>query len=525
MALGTPAAARALLTLVAEMEIDLVADDDLEALLHDPDWLLTPPMRRHAALRRFKILRRYDRKVAPTKQDALVAAGELGMRLRSFYALLRDWRDRGRSALALVPYRTDEAGPRSSRLDPEVARRLTDEVRLLVEEEPGISPGKAVRAVAESWPEGLRLPSGVTIRAYVDRERTERAGTAGALPLGATGLPDGGGVVASRFGEVVVVDRVSPARLLLVPKLGAAVAPTITLAIDLWSGTPLGAAVGDADPDPAAVLDALADAAARMEGIGTDPPIRPSVVYVGAQGAGWDDLRERFETAGLEANARPRHRLPPGASTRSLVGSRLGTIHLQGARGRRPRASGIDLDQEALLTMNQMMFLVDASVEAMIRHRLPEIDGRRGVKLDLPTAIADRGSLRSRVRPLIEITPSEAPPSPEARPGRRPEPVEAGGEGRRDLTRHLQALATTAAGSLLAGTDIREPSAGSPGWVVRVEITDPRASPDVWLRLARGAIELADAGDGKVRFDVVGPVDAGLARRPNGPPRPRRRRP
>lgn len=498
------AAARALLSRVNTLEDETSPENILVTLRDDPDWLVLPLAKREAALKRFKVLRAYDRKKKPTKKQAADAAAELGIQLRSFYAMLRSWRDKGKTPFALVPYRGEEDAPRPSRLDPAVAKHLIEQVRTLLKEKPSLPPGEAVRDIAAGWPQTLGRPSAVTVRSYLERERAAVPAEPGTLSLaiGATGHEDV--EAATRFGEVIVVDHTSPARLLIDGE--TAIAPTITLAIDLFSGMPVGAAVSEDEPGPEAVLDALADAHERMAALGEDGPIAPRILYASTPDLEWTMLREQLQADGFDVGEWRDHRLQYGGPIKRLIGSKLGSIALHPSKAGRASGNSIDPDQDALLTMNQMLFVVDAVLERIIEERLPMLPGSGAARLGLPVWLMSRGSLKARTRPLIQLDIDRSGPSldddmtsdiVELTTGRDGELLDP------EFEVELRDIVADIVGRQLTGVEVHAPTPSAPGWLVQVSIRNMRHLPEAWLRLAREAIEIAETDGEMVRFEVV----------------------
>ena len=499
MAVMSLAAARALLSRIAVLEAETSTDMPFALLQDDPEWILIPPARREVALTRHKVLSAYDRKKSPTKSNAQDAASVLGLQLRSFYALVRTWRDKGKSPFELVPYAGDRA-PRASRLEAPVATHLTAQVDKLLAVDPTVAPGKAVRAIKDGWPDTLKRPSDVTIRAFVDRRKAESPAEPGSLRLdyGGNSEPES----AERFGEVIVIDHTSPVRLLL--DGDSASVPTITLAIDLFTGVPIGAAVCEGEPGPDAVIDALADARERMEEIGAPDRISPRIVYASTRDPEWRRLHDELVASGLAVAEKPDHRLNFGGSIKRLLGERLGPIALQASKAGNVVGDRVDPDQDALLDFNQMLLVVDSAVDDMIDERLPEIDGLRGAMLDLPDWLTSRRGMGSRIMPLITLGASnrrpygwEQSPGPHAVDSRTSVPA-----FDPSFAADLHDIVDEILAPVLSDVVVNEPAEGLPGWAVKVVLNDGRHLAEAWLRLAHEALEIAETEGELVRFDV-----------------------
>ena len=490
----------ALLSSIYAMEEDTTTDKALHALRDDSDWLQLPPKKRAHALLRYRVLRGYDRKQAPTKVEASAAAARMGVRLRSFYALLRDWRNKEKSIFALVPYRPDETQARPSRLDAAVADELRKQVKALLQKDPLKAPAAVVKAITKAWPNGLAQPSAVTVRAFYERAKEARRPEPGSLHFETKLFNDDGMETASRLGEVLVIDHTAPARILLLGE--TATVPTFTLAIDLFTGLPIGAALSEGAPSPEGVLDALADAHGRMRVLGQDSSIQPRIVYASTMAPEWTLLREQLQTQGLELVEQQDHRIYSGGFTRRLLGNKLGSIALQPTKVNQAGVKEMDIDQDSLLTMNQTRFVLDRVIDTLLNQRLAEANGGAGTLLCLPQDIIARGTLKSRTRPLIEMTPGSRPPSNRS-PGENHRNV----NSRRDEVEkafigEINDLVADAIGDLAMHIEIEKPTAQSPGWLVLVETRHNHQIPDVWLRLAQLAIRIFATEKEKVRFNV-----------------------
>jgi hypothetical protein len=505
-------AVRALLVRV--MLLEATTSKHLTDLLawEDPEWLQLPPAKREVALSRYQALVAYDGLTSPSKADAEKAAQGLGLKLRTFYALLRDWRDDNRSPLALVPYRSGEPGARPSRLDAKVAAKLNELVRRVLDDNSSIKPGQAVRKVRENWPDGLSPPSDVTIRKYIDRQQSERPSRPGSLRLNLGEGPQEEAETATRFGEVVVVDHTAPARI-LVGDAATARSPVITLAIDLWSGAPIGSSVSDGEPDPDAIMDALTDAFGRMAVLAPEThPIRPRIVYASSHGEGWDRLRRELLSARISLTERPDHRLHFGGPTRRLVGNRLGSMQLQPSKARRAGLVEIDPEQDALLALDQVQQIVDAAVDELIQARVPEIAGVRGNRLELTDLLgSDRtggrelatylGSLESPlVRRHLKAYSGRGLPTDGA-----VETDSAHGTIEDEITDLVDEIA----GDNLVDLRITRSSRDGNVWLVDVLVDSQEVAPEIWIELAREALDMAECSEALVQFTVIG-LDADL---------------
>ncbi|MFD1951474.1 hypothetical protein ACFSGX_11935 [Sphingomonas arantia] len=473
-------------------------------LRDDPEWLQIPLAKREVALMRYKILRAYDLKKEPTTADATAAAAELGIHLRSFYFILRSWRNEERSIFALIPYRTNNKTPRPSRLDTAVADHLRESVRALLVEDQSIAPAKAVRFIEEAWPDRLLRPSGITIRVFMNRMMGVIPAVPGSRRLRFSSSAGDEVQTASRFGEVIIIDHTAPARLLLDGE--PATTPTVTLVIDLFTGVPIGAAVSRKEPGPEAVLDALADASERLEELGGEGVVQPRIIYASATSPEWTSLREGLRAGGLDLVEQRGHRLSYGAATKRFIGNKLSSVMLQASKAGQSASDPVDTKENALLTGKQMKFVIDSAINRLMKDRLSELNGGHGVKLLLPEWLSSRGGLRSRTRPLVDLTckrreqSQEKPPASTApsRTGLK----HASQSVDREFRRTLYNVVDDVVGGLLDHAEVHEPATILPGWLVQVVITDTRFIPEIWLGLARKAIEIAEMQGKRVRFEV-----------------------
>ena len=234
------------------LELSLVPD-----FTRDPRWLLLPQAKRITALERLKVLQAYQSLKEPTTQDALKAAKAMSVQLRRFYDLLTAWRAAERSLFALVPHQ-GRGGPRRTRLaDQGVADAVTASIKALLEKEPAAAPRTVIRHVRTNWVGPGRLPSDVTIRNYHTRALEEQRPGLGKLTINFGSDPQENATSADQFGEVIVVDHTSAARLFALD--GTVRSVTITLVIDLYTAAPIGAAVYTDYPSPEGVLAALGE--------------------------------------------------------------------------------------------------------------------------------------------------------------------------------------------------------------------------------------------------------------------------
>jgi hypothetical protein len=378
----TPLALREVRNRVARLcglELSLVPD-----FVRDPRWLLLPPAKKLIALQRLKALQAYDALDEPTTKDAQKAAKSIGVRLRRFYDLLTGWRSAERSPFALVPHQSS-SGPRKSRLaDGRVAQAITTSIKELLATQPMAPPRSVIRHVRAQWNGPGKLPSDVTIRNYHTRAMEEQRPGLGKLTINIGNNPQEDVATADYFGEVVVIDHTSAARLFALEDRIRPV--TITLAIDLYTAAPIGVSVYTEYPSPAGVLDALQDAKLRLAKVGSDKIVKPRLVFASTFDPQWAKLRSSLVERGYELFERRDGSLHHGGPTKRIIGPKLGDIVLQPklASRRKEKIERVDENQNSLLPLQDVRWIVQDAVERMFAERVPQESGHLGNQLDLP---------------------------------------------------------------------------------------------------------------------------------------------
>ncbi|RUN77632.1 hypothetical protein EJC47_04335 [Sphingomonas sp. TF3] len=483
--------ARALVGQVTAMEVATEAEDLDVSFRTDPQWVQLPPARKSAALTRLHALSLYDGLKRPTKKDAEAAAAKLKVKLRTFYAMLRDWRDQQRSVFALVPYRQADGG-RNSKLADDALEKLTLIIDEILRHDPGAAPGEVIRTVSTKWGRSLKKPSDVTIRNYLDRALASHDPEPGTLKLRTGSGEAGATVTAERFGEVIVIDHTAPARILVDGE--AVTSPVITIAIDLWSGAPIGAAVSLDGPSPEAVLDALADAMERLDtGMPEGELIEPRILIATTPEQEWSEALLILEDQGCEILEQRDHRLRFGTYAKRLLGPQLASIPLQASKaGRQVEGGSIDVEQDALLTLREMQFLVDDAISKMMKRRVP--DGAVGghVRLGL-SALVGRLSLTQRWRPLIDLGSEGRLHHVGMEAHDIAQGLDVHGTDAQRKT-YLRELAERIADEDLLDVLVQAPDENRGHWEVEVLLLPDSNAYAVWIELAELALDLGDQG-------------------------------
>lgn len=370
--------ARALLARVALKERILRLDLD-----SDPRWLTLPPRQRERLLNRHEALEAYDRLAQRTAIDAQRLAQSVGMKIDNFHRLFRIWQEGGRGPLAIAPYSSLKTD-RPTRLAPGTADAIMALIDHVLEVDPLAMPRKVIAYVKENWEGPGDLPSDVTLRNLHDKAILDRQPKRGSLTINFPDAPQEQAVEATALAEVLVVDHTAPGRVHVDGRI--CVTPTITLAIDLWSGVPVGAAVTVGKPCAAAVVEALEDARRRLRGLGqTGARVRPRIVLASTFSRQWDGLREWLLDHEIDLVERRGVNLHHGGPTKRIIGTKLGELELQPRlAGRPPKSGTIDTEKVAVLDAKQLLVVIDAAIDDLIGKRLGDLQGGAGIDLDIP---------------------------------------------------------------------------------------------------------------------------------------------
>ena len=482
----------------------------------DAAWLRLPLAKRELGLRRLRIIREYDGIPVPTTSDARKAAEKMGVQLRSFYAMLRRWRETNRSPFALVPHST-EMPERKSRLDEAVAESL----RLLSEKVVGAYPNARMRdlmsAVKTDWDSKLKIPSDVTLRAFLERAQSVVPHQRGSKIVDSLGFADQ--EPARWFGDVLIVDHTSFGNLLVMAN-DAAWHPTVTLLIDEFTGSPVGASAYADRPYGDGVVSALEDMVARFNrlapGVGLSDA---TIVYAATFDREWSGLATEIQERGFNINETKRGTLEQGDAIRRYVGSSLDGIVLQSSRAtRKAKVEEVDTEHQSLLSPDEMRTVISDAVERVFTSRVPveeRVGGRsagRGDRAGRRTSLISPPHDGENVStdPLEDFAAAqrlrEGFWSSRASDGPRARLADGGyGGGRRSpgiFRRQLERFVKEVAGRYLRSMTISAPGAHVPGWLVEVVVNDISVRELVWLELAREAVELDERESTFVQFRV-----------------------
>ncbi|NJR79169.1 hypothetical protein [Sphingomonas corticis] len=339
----------------------------------DPRWLELTLEKRAAALTRMAVIERYLSMERRSAQEADRCAAELGIGRSRFYGLCKLW-ERSRSPVPLAPY-SEPVVPKRPSVKAERAAEIETKVGSALASTRDRTPNAIVDTVARDWGEGTAPPARETLRRFVmqaiAREETD----------GGEVLRREANEVARGFGEVVVFDHCLvdifaddgplPRR------------PTLTLAIDLFTGAPIGHAVAMAPPGPGMIVAAIEDATRRSASLAGDP-VRPRIIVGSSYSADWTRLIERFRSSGIVMSGRRSPQLPFGAPTARLVGPRLGRLRLLARAGHEEdgATAGFDPAKHPVLTIEQARSVIVTNIASVLADRLGE-DGGRPLQFDL----------------------------------------------------------------------------------------------------------------------------------------------
>lgn len=468
----TFASARVLLMRLQAEETRLALD-----LAKDPKWLVLPLAQRNELLLRHSVFERYHALTRPSAADAEKCAAEAGMKLRNFYRVYKAWASAGRTPLDLIPYKGLRGERKSKLANPAIAEAIKKLVETILNKDPVAPPRKVIRYVKDNWSRPEKLPSDVTLRNFHDKAVRDRKVQPGSLTISFSNMPQEEVVHATTFGEVLIVDHTAPARVLINGK--PASTPTITLAIDLWSGLPLGVAVSPEAPSTSAAMDALWDAQRRLKVlVKTTETIKPRILYASTFERSWDDFRNWFLKHDYDLIERRDVHLHHGGPTKRIVGSKLGGLSLQPKlAGRQPGASQtIDIDTTALLSLQQVHYVVDAAIENMLQQGLDDLGTETGKLIDLPPR---RPNLAGGERDL---------------PVRRKAAIKIA-----DILNRIRLVV----GEHLVATEMLEVDSERLEYRIGVCINDQARRAQTWLDLAAEAIAIHKDQGVAIQFDVT----------------------
>ena len=461
---------RALVARIASKESKLGLDLDT-----DPRWLTLPPAQRDRLVDRHEALASYDGLTDRTTDDARRLARSVGMKVDNFHRLFRIWQEGGRDPLAIAPYRNLKKA-RSTRLPhPGTADAISGLVERMLDSDPLAEPREVIAYVKAHWAGPGDLPSDVTLRNFHDKAVGDRRPARGTLTLNFSNAPQEQAVQATAFAEVLVIDHTAPGSVLVDGR--SCVTPTMTLAIDLWSGVPLGTAVTIGKPCAAAVVEALQDVKRRLATLGDADAVRPRILYASTFDRQWDELRQRLLDHDIDLIERRDVNLHHGGPIKRMLGTKFGQLDLQPRlAGRPPRAGAIDPEKVAILDARQLLVVIDAAIDGMIEERLGDLRDGQGTTLDIPHDEGLLGACRRSETIVREVSD----------------------EDEHDLLARIR----TALGSDLISIRITDASEGGDQMRIQVTIRSDASRSERWLDLAAEAIAIRKETGVTVEFDL-----------------------
>ncbi len=455
--------------------------DDIPARLI-PLWLRIPAAKRHAALARHRVLKDYDQIQRPSLAVTQATAETIGVKQRAFYLILNSWREEGKTPLALIP-QTSSRPSRLAKAKISDLRRLCKEA---VEQQPFETVLTQVKMVKGQWREG-RCPSDAAIRIFLDQARAKNMPTPGSIvthPFDPKQKLDN---APATLGQVLVIDHAETTDIVVE---GTPLA--VTLAFDLYVGTPVGSAVHIGQPETSDVIAALEDARVRLSQImGTAATATPMVIFASSNDAASDGLGDELESAGFcpSEHKDPQHKY--GVLTQRMLGDRLNDIGLRPMRARRKATTRPDPARHTILSLESARIVIDAAIDNVLAARSTEgptsenpipMAGNTGKgpyeKALALTAKVQMGDNNHMPGAMIQDPP--APESGSLRSERSPEL----------FAQHLRNLTAQAAGKHLLELYIHHPMPNRPHWEVVARVDEEKVKGTIWSRLAREAMAI-----------------------------------
>ncbi|HET9639606.1 MAG TPA: hypothetical protein VFP12_10395 [Allosphingosinicella sp.] len=481
--------ARAILARVRSMEA-LLKD---EPFLSETEWLLLPIAKQEVALRRLKALRAYDELESPTSADTLRAAKEAGLAIARFYQLVAHWRAHDRSPFSLVPHQKLGMERPTRLAAEETASAISASIKSLLERDPLASTAQIISHVRQTWTGPGDLPSDTALRVFHERALRSANPTPGTLTLNLGRQAQERDVVAERFVETLVIDHTSIKRLVAEED---GLPPTITLAIDLWSGSPLGAAVIAGSAEPRGVLLALQDVNRRISLAREDDVVsqtssqpKPKIVIATTFAKQWKYLTDALLAESYEIIERRDIFLHQGGPTRRLLGMGLGPFRLE-RRADRGDAFGYDPRVTAVQPLATIERMLSEAVDEMANRRVPKAAWATAIPLDVAPLMAALGE--------DIFTDANSPPPARSRGGR---PTI---KGHGDVRHLLERVAECSTPGGAANVQVRQ--AEDHVWHLTVAVADASVRDAAFLQLAKGAMEVSEAHSVPVvvHVDVLG---------------------
>lgn len=449
-----------------------------ESFLTDVEWLLLPVAKQEVVLRRLKALQSYDGIESPTSVDAVRAAREAGVAIARFYQLVAHWREHDRSPMSLVPHQSLGMERPTRLAAEETAIAIGTAIDRILKADPLAPTGSVIRQLRKTWKGPGDLPSDTALRVFHERAIRSSRPTPGTLTLNFGGQPQERDVVAERFAETIVIDHVTVHGLVSEED---GLPPAVTLAIDLWSGAPIGVSVLMGSASPRGVVLALADVARRIERAGEGgktatagegPP--PRIVLATTFAPRWEALVEGLLAHGHELVDRRDEALHQAGPTRRILGMRLGPLRLE-RRNQKALPFEYDARTTAVQPLSTIERLLHEAVDEVARDRVPSGAWASATPFAvLPVTDAmEQGTDDETV---------EDRPAP-ARPGR---PRNLAPADVRDLLKTLAEKRTPG-----GAADYRIHKAHDRVWHLTVTIRDASQRDAAFMRLAEGAMEIS----------------------------------
>lgn len=468
MTTPSPDAVRAVIARVRSIEA-LLKDEEF---LSQTEWLMLPIAKQDIVLRRLEALRGYDGLSTPTTVDALKAAKAAGVAIARFYQLLSHWRANERSPFSLVPHQSLGAERPTRLAAGETANAITGSIAALLRTDPLAPTGRVIAHVRRTWKGPGELPTDTALRAFHERVIRSAHPVPGTLTLSTPGQPQEEDVVAEHLGETLVIDHVA-IKGLVAQEDG--MQPTVTLAIDLWTGSALGTAALPGPPSPEGLILALEDVSRRLAqpGNGAEPLGHPSgpkprLVIATTFARRWSGLLEALLAAGHEVVERRDVFLQQGGPSRRLLGMRIGGLDLE---RRADRRDAFNPRTTAMQPLYRIHDILEVCVDDMVRERVPADAWATAVPFDT--------SKLRKTGPWDDTVAVEHPDAP------------ASAQKAEDHEVHTQLELLAASHTPGGAQTVRIDRRGDGAWHMTVTVADPATRDAAFIELARRAMRLS----------------------------------